>query len=268
MASVRASGVKHFVLDQIADFEESPELEFKGHYSLQEPELPLWLYKKNTDKRSKKPISQTLNAFLNTGKGGTVLMGILDCGKVRGFPLTRYKKDHFIGNLEDLMGRYNPPVEKKRYRLNFIPVVAPGSSQAQIDRAVNYQEAVDEKLKQKNHLLRTNKYCWCDNDLISRTNCTDVVIPSYVIRVTIKPWNANYENALGRMAAHPVHMDECGNSYFRQQASVTKFTRREIIEMTREEVSDYYQGKVAEMEAIKQEITEKLIHAQRSQLLK
>ena len=187
-------------------------------------------------------------------------MGILDCGKVRGFPLTRLKKDHMVGNLDDLlMGQYSPPVERNRYRLRFIPVVSPNSSQEEISRAIKYEEVSDSKIRQRGHYYRQNQYCWCDKDLQSRMSSTDIVIPSYVIEVTIKPWDRKkFENGTGKMNCHPIHMDECQNTYFRCQASVRKYTRLEIIAMTKEEVSDYYQAKIDELEEQKEALKQQL----------
>ena len=34
---------------------------------------------------------RSLNAFLNTGKGGTVYLGIIDSGEVRGLKLTQFQ---------------------------------------------------------------------------------------------------------------------------------------------------------------------------------
>ena len=45
----------------------------------------------------------------------------------------------------------------------------------------------------------------------------------YVVEITIKPWDPAHprnQNATGEMKTHPLHTDECGNVYFRRQASV------------------------------------------------
>lgn len=34
---------------------------------------------------------RTINAFLNTGNGGTVYLGVIDSGEVRGLKLTQYQ---------------------------------------------------------------------------------------------------------------------------------------------------------------------------------
>ena len=47
--------------------------------------------------------------------------------------------DHFHAQLEDLMSRYNPPVEDHRYEVKFVPVVNKNASEEDIDRAVSFK---------------------------------------------------------------------------------------------------------------------------------
>ena len=48
------------------------------------------------------------------------------------------QKDHLIVNLDDVMDRYTPKVERHRYKIQFVPVVPPNSSQEEITRTVNF----------------------------------------------------------------------------------------------------------------------------------
>ena len=50
---------------------------------------------------------RNINGFLNTGKGGTIYLGIVDDGKVKGLLLTQYQVScHVLGMLsQQLLGR-------------------------------------------------------------------------------------------------------------------------------------------------------------------
>ncbi|WAR12933.1 hypothetical protein MAR_027113 [Mya arenaria] len=108
---------KFYVRNQLVDCEEDFTHEFKGHKNICREDLPPWTQEKgNTDKASRRAVSRNLNAFLNTGKGGTVYLGVIDSGHVKGLQLSQYQKEHIIGSVRDVMSRYNPPVKRHRYK--------------------------------------------------------------------------------------------------------------------------------------------------------
>jgi len=242
--------IKYFTNAEFVRMEETCNTEFKAHMCLQESEIALWMYEKDSERRSKSPISKTLNAFLNAGTGGTVYLGILDSGEVKGFPLTQYKKDHLMINLDDLMAQYNPPVEKARYKMRFVPVVAANSTKEEISRTIAFDSSKgsDINTRQRPHVVRARHFCWCDKDLQARVSTAETIVPFYVVEITIKPWSSKFDNALGQLKASPMHEDEVGKVYFRRQASVGQYTKQEVIVMTKEEVGEYYKPKISDME--------------------
>ena len=87
--------------------------------------------------------------------------------------LSLLQKDHVRVSLEDLMGRYSPPVPPSRYRLSFVPVV--GSTATEMardgDSGVGLDGSEEESCasspageRMRGHLLRTARYCWCDRN--------------------------------------------------------------------------------------------------------
>nr|XP_037284185.1 uncharacterized protein LOC119176952 [Rhipicephalus microplus] len=69
--------------------EEGQRIEFKAHKLMAIEELPPACQ----DQHSKQTISRTICAFLNTGRGGTIFLGILDNGDVNGLHLTEYQEE-------------------------------------------------------------------------------------------------------------------------------------------------------------------------------
>ena len=51
----------------------------------------------------------------------------------------RPQMDHFRAQLEDVMGRYHPPVEPHRYDVKFIPVVNNNASDEEILSATTFK---------------------------------------------------------------------------------------------------------------------------------
>jgi len=249
-----SGGPRYFVRDSVTPLEEETAIEFKAHLCLCEEELQLWLYQPGSDRRSRAPVSRTLNAFLNTGTGGTVYLGILDSGEVAGINMSQFKKDHVIVNLDDLMSRYDPPVEKHRYKIRYVPVVAPDSTAEEIQRTLAFdsRKGVDADERQRPHIVRSRQYCWCDKDTIAKCSTTSSIPMSYVVEIVVKQWDPTDErnlHAVGEMKTHPIHQDECGKVYFRRQASVVQCTKQEIIEMSKNTVAEFYQPKLDALNA-------------------
>lgn len=127
---------KYYVMGEVLPFEEDSTHEFKGHCNICVEDLPPWAFIKGTMRRSRRAVSRTLNGFLNGSEGGTVYLGILDNGTIKGLQLTDHqvsllfirllfyfyffflqKKCHIRIALGDLMGRYQPKVPKMRYKV-------------------------------------------------------------------------------------------------------------------------------------------------------
>ncbi|XP_078689696.1 schlafen-like protein 2 [Branchiostoma floridae x Branchiostoma belcheri] len=235
-----------YVRDSVVDVEEDFNHEFKGHRNLAVEELPSWCYQPGSERRSRRAISRALNAFLNTGQGGTVYLGITDDGRVKGIRLTQYQKDHVVTGMVDLMGRYNPPVARHRWKIKFVPVVTL-REEIEAGKGADVREGLDEETRQRPHLLRTPDYCWCDKDALAQFNM-GFVAPDYVIEITALPFDtSNPENdaALpGGAVLYPIHEDEEGHAYFRRQACIYAYTMQEIKELTVQQVREHYQPTV------------------------
>ncbi|KAK6185162.1 hypothetical protein SNE40_007455 [Patella caerulea] len=257
MATSRPKVKPYYIRGSIVPFEEDAMHEFKGHRNLTIEELPPWTQESKTEKSSRKSVSRTINAFLNTGYGGTVYLGIIDSGKVSGLKLTQYQKDHVTGSLQDLMGRYTPPVKSHRYKIKFIPVLSKGVSEKDITRQCSYDSSsvVDITGRSREHLYRTHRYCWCDNDSNAQHNC-GLLIADYIIEIRIKPWDStdprNKDHGMGTLInLHPIHENEEGSVYFRRQASLVKYSITDIVQVTRKQVKDSCRK---EIERLKREI--------------
>ncbi|KAJ7374918.1 hypothetical protein OS493_005276 [Desmophyllum pertusum] len=94
-----------------------------GKENITVEELPPWCYYPGTDRRSRKAVSRNINGFLNTGKGGTIYLGIVDDGRVKGLQMTQYQRDHVRISVKDALSRYTPAVPEEFYKVEIIPII-------------------------------------------------------------------------------------------------------------------------------------------------
>lgn len=87
-----------FVYHTRLSFEEDAYNEFKAHRNFSIEEIPPWARIPGTNKPSCRPISRNVNAFLNTGNGGKIFLGIADDGEVEGLQLTPCQVNLLAGN--------------------------------------------------------------------------------------------------------------------------------------------------------------------------
>ncbi len=104
-------------------------------------------------------VSRNLCGFLNSGLGGIVYCGVTDDGTVQGIALTGYQKDHILLSIQDTFSRFDPPVNPDMYAVCFTPVVTDMGQKYEIPSPPSNVEQ-----RNKPHLLRTARYCWCDQD--------------------------------------------------------------------------------------------------------
>lgn len=243
--------MKYYVRGSILSIEEDMTHEFKGHRNLCAEELPIWAQETKLEKASRKAISRNLNAFLNTGLGGTVYVGVVDNGKVHGLKFSKLQKEHFLASLDDLMGRYTPVVPPHRYKVLFVPVVETNSSKEDILQLCSFDSSsnrTDQKGSRK-HVFRTATYCWCDKEAVAQYNC-GIVAPDYVIEVIVKPWQPHDPRNEGEgtiINLHPLHTDEEGKIYFRRHASLVQYSLNSIVQMTRQEVKERCESEIARL---------------------
>lgn len=79
-------------------------------------------------------------------------------------PLTQYQIDHVRLSIQDMFSRYDPPVDHKMYEVRFVPVKLCNDEKLSDPDAF----VIDTDLQKKPHLMRSSKYCWCDQDAKAR----------------------------------------------------------------------------------------------------
>ncbi|XP_044175611.1 uncharacterized protein LOC114965074 isoform X1 [Acropora millepora] len=233
-----------YVVDSVVPFEEDATHEFKGHRNIAVEELPSRCYFPGTDRRSRKAVSRNINAFLNTGKGGTVYLGIIDDGTVKGLHMSQYQKDHVTVSVGDLLSRYTPKVPQECYKVEFVPVLNLAET-SDVELQPQLQDHVNgdmDSIRFRPHLLRTPGYCWCDRDAVEAFH-KGIPSPLHVVEITVFPWKK--ENFVkgkegSHIKFHPVYEDEEGNCYFRRQGSIVKYSLQDVVEFTKEEVHQHF----------------------------
>jgi len=236
-----------YIKDTIVSFEEDETHEFKGHRNISVEEIPPWCRIAGSNRRSRKAVSRNINAFLNSARGGTVYLGIVDEGIVKGLQLTEHQKHHVIIAMTDLAARYKPPIQSDMYSIKFCPVLR------REQLTVQTFEHVFDEAKQTPHVIRTSDYCWCDREAEFRCR-RNISIQEYVIEITVFPFRDELtrdKSGHYKLKLHPIYEDELGRCYFRRTASIVRCSRNEIVEFTRQEVQSRFTSIVS---ALKEEI--------------
>ncbi|EDO41605.1 predicted protein [Nematostella vectensis] len=242
MANLRSKN-RYYIKDSIVPFEEDSRCEFKGHRNFCAEEIPDWCWIPGTDRRSRKAVSRNINAFLNNGKGGSIYIGLTDEGNVKGISLSQYQRDHIVVSMRDLMSRYTPQVPDDSFKVEFVPIIQKSevwnsdSSQFTVEKG---DQLDPDRLKP--HLLRTPHYCWCDKMALAQY-AEGILSREYVIEITIFPYTEKPLSLVdGKFCLnlHPVYEDEERNCFFRRQASVVKYTKAEIVELTVHDVQHFF----------------------------
>ena len=91
----------YYVRHSHLPLEESNTLEFKGHRDFCVDDLKQ-SNRDDSNRPTRQQISKHVCGMLNTGKGGSIHCGVLDDGRVEGFMLSQYQKDHFVLNVQVL----------------------------------------------------------------------------------------------------------------------------------------------------------------------
>lgn len=246
--------MKYYTRDSMLPFEEDMTTEFKGHRNLVRNEVPSWAQQNNSEKGSRRHISRNLNAFLNSGGGGIIYLGVTDDGKVHGFSMTCQQRDHFRQNLENLMKNYKPPVLPHQYSVHFTPVLNSKHQPDEIRSILRYisSEKLVESDKEKQHTFNSSSYCWCDKEAASVYNLGKVIY-SFVIEVTVKAWDPyDMRNiSIGgckKLRIQPYYADEEGKVFFRIHASCVEYSLHSIMQTTKLEVKDLYEAELSRLQ--------------------
>lgn len=231
--------------------EEDSKHEFKCHTAMAVEDLPPWTQESGA--RTKRAISRSINAFLNSEKGGTVYLGVADTGIIIGLELTLFQKDHLRVNLDNLMKRYKPSVPLERYSVCFVPVVDSNETEdnaIEICMSVKRDEESSNKMeRQRNHLCQTYEQCWC------LTECkflyhSKQLVQTYVMEIEIRPWDPQ-QMQWDNVNIQPLHSNEEGIVFIRTLASVVQCDDQEIVNRTRRKVAEFYKSRI---NAIKEQI--------------
>jgi len=232
---------RFYIRKSLVAVEEDEYNEFKGHRNFAVEELPPWCFHRHTTRRSRKAASRALGSFLNSGRGGTVYLGIIDEGVVKGFMMTDYQKDHVILSLKDLFSRYKPPVPEDKYEVTFVPIFGENEERdfSCLERVVD-RDTVGNRLK--SHLLRTHDFCWCDKDLAKRLDGEEQ-IRDYVVEIKVFPQKPIFKrSSTGQFKVElpPVYVNEEEKCYFRKSASCVEYSTEDIIDLTKQQVCELY----------------------------
>lgn len=237
-------------------YEEDLKHEFKRHTSMAVEDLPPWTQEYGS--RTKRSISRSINAFLNSELGGTVYLGVSDAGVINGLKLSLFQKDHLRVNLDNLMRRYKPPVSPERYQIHFVPVVPSDASEADAIRIfskVQKEElSSDERRWQNGHLCQTYENCWCIPERQSLYDSTP--FQDYVAEIELKPWDPEkmkWNYVTPNVNIQPFYSNEEGNVFIRTLASNVLCDDQEIVKRTRRKVAQFYNLRINSIkEQIKQ----------------
>ncbi|RMX48072.1 hypothetical protein pdam_00002622 [Pocillopora damicornis] len=93
------------------------------HVSFSEDDLHDIRPQTNVNNVSIKPVTRSLCAFLNSGKCGTVYLGIHKDGIVAGLKINKKQRDQLRLSVDDIMDRFHPSVKHHSYQVDFVPVV-------------------------------------------------------------------------------------------------------------------------------------------------
>ena len=170
--------------------EETMVNEFKGHRSFcvdEIPRLALSGFNNPGNRPSRQHISKYACGMLNTGRGGTIFMGILDDGRIDGFMMSKYQQDHVRLSIQDTFDRYAPPVPPHLYKITFKPVID-NDPQVELRAIYDYYAQEDGQNRELNHLIQASDHCWCDANSMAMFS-RGCLNPFFVIELKLQAWN-------------------------------------------------------------------------------
>lgn len=197
------------------NLEENETCEFKGHISFSFKEI----FYKEGKKTSRKHISRVFCGMLNSKKGGTIYIGILDNGYISGIMMSPLQQLHFIAKVLNTLENFFPKVPEFLYEIKFIPVIDQDEKKYK-PPSPKLLQSID-KYSHLNHSFTLNKKCFCD--LISMAYFSQgYIFPFWVIEIQIKPIDLSdekikkfYENSIWVNEKKEFISDD-GKSYIRQ----------------------------------------------------
>ena len=235
--------VEYYRKKSLVSVEEDEYNEFKGHRSISIEELPPWCFQPNSQRRTRKPASRAINAFLNSGRGGTLYLGIIDDGVVKGIYFTESQKDHVRVTIKDTLARYNPPVPDNMYQVVFVPVLEKNENIEDVRAQIKIEQENHSAQKQSRpHLLRTFDFCWCDKELAQRID-DDTQPQEYVVEVRVQRQKScfrYFQDGSFRAELPVTYMGEEGKCFFRTSASCKEYSLQACKELAVQQLNDLY----------------------------
>jgi len=182
---IMSANVRTYTRGKIVPFEEDIHHEFKGHRTIAiENRMPLTQHWQTGNMgectKTRQHWSKYLCGMLNSGMGGVLYGGILDNGEVNGFLMSEYQKLHVRLQLDEVFGRFTPPVPSDMYKVDFIPQIEPDQGEFLPDST-----KIDRHFWDLPHRMATSRRCWCDNDAAA-CHSLGIILPWYIIEVTIQ----------------------------------------------------------------------------------
>ena len=220
-----------YIRHALLPFSEDSVHEFKAHRCFSKRDLSDLTHTFNRDGECKKlkvkynrtPLSKHICGMLNTGKGGTFYLGVTDQGRVEGFMMSIYQKDHVTLALWHLLQAFSPPVPKHMYNLRFVPVLDSVDERIDVQKEDNVINGMRRELA---HELNESRYCWCDcytTAMLER----GVMHRFYVVEIEFKAWDPLDARNKGLVfpevpSMNPIFQNEEGKCYLRRNGGTTK----------------------------------------------
>ncbi|KAF4521225.1 hypothetical protein B566_EDAN005436 [Ephemera danica] len=239
----------YYIKDSILPVDEDEMWEFKAHRNFSSDEVPAWhadgtkvrpqyamheFYKLKNANRTRQPISRNLCGFLNAGKGGTILIGVLDNGKVVGMALNALQKDHLLLSLEDALRRFNPRVPNDFVKVAFIPV---------IDNKEELQDVANPKICEPSwEGFMPTLYV-----VEVRIAALHPKLRTSAIASILNDMMKDYKSPVVRLS-WPAFTSEDGNLFCRVLNSLIKFTEDEITQFNYCQTMDFLLKELSLME--------------------
>nr|XP_039251632.1 uncharacterized protein LOC120329081 [Styela clava] len=232
----------YFMYGSKLKFDEDSTLEFKGHRLISHADIsnPKSFNKKQTNQtklpRTRQAVSRCLCAFLNTGSGGDVYLGVNDEGRVIALKLSLRQMDHLLLQIVQVFDSFNPPVPNYMWWLAFIPVVTSRSEvHERLDLIQEWRSLKYDDVKRSvAHRFPSHGLCWCD--VTQHTEMSH----QYVVRIHLKSSKMK-KSENNRLCLPTIYQCDNGKAYFRNCASVLGHTPQQVVRHTRDCIEYHYQ---------------------------
>ena len=193
------SYTSYYVRGSTLPRDEDQRTEFKGHRAFAQEEINPnnFIRRENNVQKTRQAISKYFCGMLNEGRGGKLFLGVLDSGRIEGFMMNEYQKDHVRLSVRDTLRRYRPPVPPHMYTLAFVPVIDDFEAVDQetvsktLDNLARHERLmarIKPETREIPHTIRTWRFCWCDAEASGNFNM-GLMNPFFVVEIIVHPWD-------------------------------------------------------------------------------